>query len=227
MKNTPQSQAAEPHPHLSPPSEGAEREKRSRDSEVSLAGILIFVGIVVCMVGCVLLGLKIMYRELEKKAEQSDRAQTAAGVLPSIVVSRNYFPQPREQVSPHADLEAFRAREQADLESYGWIDRKSGVVRIPIERAMELISQRDLAARSNAGAAGVGPSNLELQQQRPAQTNGYPGAYLDTATTNGIADGAPIFGPARLSLLHQNAVPEAGAPVAVSRSTPYTAEGEK
>jgi hypothetical protein len=31
-----------------------------------------------------------------------------------------------------------RAKEQADATSYAWIDQKSGVVRVPIERAIEL-----------------------------------------------------------------------------------------
>jgi hypothetical protein len=36
-----------------------------------------------------------------------------------------------------------RAQEEAWLESYGWVDKPSGVVRIPIERAMELMVERE------------------------------------------------------------------------------------
>ena len=44
------------------------------------------------------------------------------------------------------------ARENQILTSYGWVDRKAGTVRIPIERAMDLIAHRGLAAgpRPNA-----------------------------------------------------------------------------
>lgn len=46
-------------------------------------------------------------------------------------------PEPRLQTDPQADLHAFRARETAQLDSYGWIDRTQGVVHIPIEQAMQ------------------------------------------------------------------------------------------
>lgn len=37
------------------------------------------------------------------------------------------------------DLKALRAREDADLNSYRYIDRAKGTVRLPISRAMELM----------------------------------------------------------------------------------------
>ena len=55
-------------------------------------------------------------------------------------------PPPRLQVSPADDLRAMRQREAEVLESYGWVDRGKGVVRIPIERAMKLIAERGLPA---------------------------------------------------------------------------------
>lgn len=57
---------------------------------------------------------------------------------------RQIPPEPRLQVSGAADLAAFRAKEEAELNSYGWVDRKAGTVRIPIQRAMELLLQRGL-----------------------------------------------------------------------------------
>ena len=36
-------------------------------------------------------------------------------------------------------LQELRAAEQRELETYGWINRTDGVVRIPVERAMELL----------------------------------------------------------------------------------------
>ena len=57
---------------------------------------------------------------------------------------RQIPPEPRLQVSGAADLAAFRAKEEAELKSYGWIDRKAGTARIPIDRAMDLLVQRGL-----------------------------------------------------------------------------------
>ena len=58
-------------------------------------------------------------------------------------------PEPRLQEDPIHDLEVLRAREAELLSSYGWIDRQEGTVRIPIERAMEI-----LVSREGASAAG-------------------------------------------------------------------------
>jgi len=44
----------------------------------------------------------------------------------------------------YAVLHNLRASEQDTLESYGWVDRKAGVVRVPIERAFELVLERGL-----------------------------------------------------------------------------------
>ncbi len=50
-------------------------------------------------------------------------------------------PEPRLQIAPSLDLKALRAAEDAQLHGYGWVDRKGGVVHIPIERAMDLVTQ--------------------------------------------------------------------------------------
>jgi hypothetical protein len=42
------------------------------------------------------------------------------------------------QPRPGADIVAFRAEKDRLLETYAWIDRTHGIVRIPIERAMAL-----------------------------------------------------------------------------------------
>ena len=44
---------------------------------------------------------------------------------------------PRLQVDPVHDLGVYRAAEARALDTYGWIDRKRGVVRIPIAQAMQ------------------------------------------------------------------------------------------
>jgi hypothetical protein len=51
-------------------------------------------------------------------------------------------PLTRLQIDPHAALQAFEAEKQALLNSYGWVDRDAGIVRIPIDRAIERLSQQ-------------------------------------------------------------------------------------
>jgi hypothetical protein len=53
-------------------------------------------------------------------------------------------PPPNLQAQPQLDLAEFQARQAAILSSYGWVDRRAGIVRIPIERAMDLVAERGL-----------------------------------------------------------------------------------
>ena len=72
---------------------------------------------------------------------------------------------PRLQVSPQLDLADFRAREDDELTNYGWINRTSGIVRVPIDRAMELVLQKGLPVGTNSeGHAGASPADL-IQQR--------------------------------------------------------------
>ena len=61
-------------------------------------------------------------------------------------------PQPRLQETPAIDLRQIRDAEDQILGGYGWVDRDKGIVRLPIERAMELLAGRGLPARQGGGA---------------------------------------------------------------------------
>jgi len=78
------------------------------------------------------------------------------------------FPQPRLEIKPGATLAALRAAEDADLNSYGWVDRNAGIVRIPIDRAIQLILDRGLPD------VGAGKTPLSLMQARPAEIASPP-----------------------------------------------------
>ena len=41
---------------------------------------------------------------------------------------------------PSEDLQRLRAQQQEQLGSYGWVDQNAGTVRLPVERAMELVA---------------------------------------------------------------------------------------
>ena len=56
------------------------------------------------------------------------------------------FPPPRLESDPAGDLRAFQAKQQAELQGYAWVDQQRGLVRVPIERAMQLIAGRGDAA---------------------------------------------------------------------------------
>jgi hypothetical protein len=47
----------------------------------------------------------------------------------------------RKLPDPAGDLASFRANEQQELASLGWIDRQAGIARIPVADAMALIAR--------------------------------------------------------------------------------------
>jgi hypothetical protein len=81
---------------------------------------------------------------------------TTAGKLP---------PAPRLQTDPTSDLQQLLEAENAKLNSYGWIDRSAGVIRIPIDRAMDLLAQRGLPARGDDRETG-GKTPLQMRQEK-------------------------------------------------------------
>ena len=75
-------------------------------------------------------------------------------------------PSPDLEVTEYLDLASERAAEDAILNSYGWIDKQKGVVRIPIAKAIDLLAQKGLPSRTAAPAvsnasvpteSGLGP----------------------------------------------------------------------
>ena len=58
------------------------------------------------------------------------------------------FPAPQLEINERTELNNERLREENTLSTYGWIDQKAGTVRIPIDRAMELVAQRGMPVRS-------------------------------------------------------------------------------
>jgi hypothetical protein len=78
-----------------------------------------------------------------KAAEQSKHETP----IPRLAREREPTPEPRLQIDAHNELRQMRAAEEAVLNSYGWVDKDSGRVRIPIERAMEILAKKGLPAR--------------------------------------------------------------------------------
>jgi hypothetical protein len=54
----------------------------------------------------------------------------------------NNPPAPQLQNDPEADLNYMREQENETLTRYGWVDQGRGVVRLPIDRAIQLAAQR-------------------------------------------------------------------------------------
>ena len=60
---------------------------------------------------------------------------------------RTLPPEPRLQVTAPKDLKQYKAAQDEILNNYGWVDQQAGIVRIPIERAMDILLQRGFPVR--------------------------------------------------------------------------------
>ena len=77
-------------------------------------------------------------------------ADVAAQQFPLAAGLEKEPPSPRLQTQPFKDVYLLRQGQNERLSSYGWADRPNGVVHIPIERAMEITRERNVATRPDA-----------------------------------------------------------------------------
>lgn len=87
--------------------------------------VLIYVGIVILLVLCAFV-LVAAYPGALPDADRTPR------VVP---------PAPRLQTDGEADLQRFRADEDRRLNTYTWVDKQKGIVRVPIDQAMKTLAQ--------------------------------------------------------------------------------------
>ena len=133
-------------------------------TDVSVQGIMVFLTGLFISVGVFFVlcyGLGIVFNNILKKSDgppDKGNASTAApsGKLkhmesnPAEVQQQlqqltQTFPTPRLQTDDgNKDLANLHAREDLLLDHYSWVDDSHTKVRIPIERAMELVAQRGL-----------------------------------------------------------------------------------
>lgn len=143
---------------------------RRHEAENPPAGrVLLAAGIIPLMVAACLLAAWAILAGWTRNRPLDPSVAVRGTIIAPGVQPLERFSKPNLELDAHTDLVAFRSRENSELENYGWIDRKSGVVRIPIDRAMDLLAQRGLPARATNQPATVGKSEYELSKERPSQ----------------------------------------------------------
>jgi hypothetical protein len=75
---------------------------------------------------------------------QFEAAARRADPIPNPLAGDQVPPAPRLQAEPAAELASLRREEYQRLSSYGWIDPQQRVVRVPVERAIEILAERGL-----------------------------------------------------------------------------------
>ncbi|MBZ9816234.1 hypothetical protein [Mesorhizobium sp. CA7] len=75
-----------------------------------------------------------------------------------LPLSANTSPEnPDLQTTPQQDLTAFRAEEDRQLKTLGWVDRNAGIARIPIDDAMWAVVSHGLPDWSRPTAVATEP----------------------------------------------------------------------
>src|SRR5262249_38312197 len=134
-----------------PPGAGYEHTDANVSAMVKFA-VWLFISAVV-----VHLGLALMYSLLIRQAnETAGPAEYPLAVDQSLRLP----PPPTLQQFQRRELSDFRAKEEAALHSYGWVDKSAGTVHIPIQDAMRLTLERGLPTRPQEGSAASAPAGL-------------------------------------------------------------------
>jgi hypothetical protein len=105
-------------------------------------GYIAFFGIglsIVLVISVVIASLIVHYKTLQHARQDTP--------IPRLAREREAMPEPRLQVDAPNELRQLRAAEEAALNSYGWVDKDAGIVKIPVDRAMEILAKKGLPAR--------------------------------------------------------------------------------
>ena len=116
------------------------RDAVSRSREVNTRGALIFAFWLAVVTIALAGAMFVLLRMMEKRA-----AATQKPLAPAVAASlQRTPPEPRLEPLPLVPRQKLRAEEDAVLTSYAWVDKPGGFVRIPVDRAMEILVQRGL-----------------------------------------------------------------------------------
>jgi hypothetical protein len=96
--------------------------------QVVYAGIGLLLGTALC--GFIVIGLLTLMSRPELPAK------------PAVETVSQEPPPPRLEIDGKMTRAAVESAAQSKLEGYAWVDRSAGTVRIPIERAMELLARQ-------------------------------------------------------------------------------------
>jgi hypothetical protein len=140
-------------------------------SDIGVRGVLYFLtGLAVAVVFAYLIVAGI-YSFLDKRS-----ASEQAPVNPLVTnapadtrhIANDYpqssFPNPKLEEDERGQLNNIRLKEEQTLSTYDYIDKNAGTIRIPIDRAMDLIAQRGLPVRTQSGTVAA-----TAEQSKPAQ----------------------------------------------------------
>ncbi|HUB32112.1 MAG TPA: hypothetical protein VMA31_03750 [Bryobacteraceae bacterium] len=99
-------------------------------------------------------------------------------------------PEPRLQETPISDLKQMLDAQDKLLHTYGWVDRQHGIVRVPIDRAIDMLAQRGLPSRATPGPASAAASVTIPDESGLGPIMIQPGGPLHSQLENHAAQAA-------------------------------------
>jgi hypothetical protein len=123
----------------------AEPRRAHTESDIDIRGVAWFGVALILTVAAVGVATHVTLSILDRRP--------ASGTANRSPLARNRMPpEPRLQTSPPADMAAFRAHENAILNSSGWVDPSAGIARIPIDVAKRRLLEKGLPVAASAPA---------------------------------------------------------------------------
>ncbi|HEY6404266.1 MAG TPA: hypothetical protein VI479_22785 [Blastocatellia bacterium] len=129
-------------------------------SALSPKPVLLFMAVLffaTAFVFFVVKGLDFGFRKLELENEGQGQPQT------EVQTGRRLPPEPLLQGAPGKgdkptelpleEMATLRKQKEQQLNSYGWVDKTSGIARIPIDRAKDIIAEKGLLALPSSAIA--------------------------------------------------------------------------
>jgi hypothetical protein len=119
--------------------------------DVNIKGLFQFAFWMAVVLAVTLFGMRLTFDAYKK-------AQPLGATMSPMVTTKDRMipPAPLLQVQPHQELQNYCAAQQQDVNTYAWVDQQSGVVRIPVDRAEELVLAKGLPTRSASDATAAG-----------------------------------------------------------------------
>jgi len=112
---------------------------KAYDSELDLRSI---VGFTVGVLVVTLFAVAVMWWMSTSFKRQEEATDRAPSPIPEARLD-SILPGPRLQSTSPRDMDELRARDREVLTTYGWVDPSQGVARIPVDRAIQLMLERD------------------------------------------------------------------------------------
>jgi hypothetical protein len=126
-------------------------------NRIGLRGLLIFTVALIVTIVVVQGVLGLVMQRLARPREQPDALYPG-----HREIGVDQFPNPRLQQNPTDDLVRMKEEEQQRITSYGWVDRKAGIARIPVDRAMDILDKSGLPKVAAPAPVPGAPPNTSI-----------------------------------------------------------------